>query len=243
LENKLRTLYILQNIDSNLDELEEMKGDLPSEIRELEAKANELKAHKAALEETMKKAFAQRDGADSEILSLKEKVERYKSQQFKVRNNREYDALTKEMDSAADTIARLEKEMDQLEGKATNARNDIEAVTPQIEELDKVLEEKRAALAEVSKSTEVEEQKFRHERQKIVVRIPKADLATYERIRKAKRGKAIVSVKRGACGGCYNRVPPQKILELRQNNKLYMCEHCGRILVSDEIVESASSGA
>jgi uncharacterized protein len=243
LENKLRNLYTLQNIDSNLDELEEMKGDLPSEIRELEAKANELKAHKAALEETMKKAFAQRDGADSEILSLKEKVERYKSQQFKVRNNREYDALTKEMDSAADTIARLEKEMDQLEGKATNARNDIEAVTPQIEELDKVLEEKRAALAEVSKSTEVEEQKFRHERQKIVVRIPKADLATYERIRKAKRGKAIVSVKRGACGGCYNRVPPQKILELRQNNKLYMCEHCGRILVSDEIVESASSGA
>jgi uncharacterized protein len=243
LENKLRNLYILQNVDSNLDELEEMKGDLPSEIRELEAKANDLKARKAALEETMKKAFAQRDGADSEILSLKEKVERYKSQQFKVRNNREYDALTKEMDSAADTIARLEKEMDQLEGKATNARNDIEAVTPQIEELDKVLEEKQAALAEVSKSTEVEEQKFRHERQKIVVRIPKADLATYERIRKAKRGKAIVSVKRGACGGCYNRVPPQKILELRQNNKLYMCEHCGRILVSDEIVESASSGA
>jgi predicted nucleic acid-binding Zn-ribbon protein len=131
--------------------------------------------------------------------------------------------------------------MDQLEGKATNARNDIEAANQQIEELDKVLEEKRAALAEVSKSTEAEEQKYRHERQKIVVRIPKPDLATYERIRKAKRGRAIVSVKRGACGGCFNRVPPQKILELRQNNKVFTCEHCGRILVSDEIVESASS--
>jgi uncharacterized protein len=243
LENKLRNLYALQNIDSNLDELEELKGDLPSEISELDAKANELKAHRAALEETMKKAFAQRDGADSEIVSLKEKLERYKSQQFKVRNNREYDALTKEMDSAVDTIARLEKEMDQLEGKATNARTDIEVDTQQIEELDKVLEEKREALAEVSKSTEAEEQKYRHERQKITVRIPKADLSTYERIRKAKRGKAIVSVKRGACGGCYNRVPPQKILELRQNNRLFTCEHCGRILVSDEIVESASSGA
>jgi uncharacterized protein len=243
LENKLRNLYQLQNIDSNLDELEEMKGDLPAEISDLEAKADELKSRKAVLEETMKKAFAQRDGADSEIISLKDKVERYKSQQYKVRNNREYDALTKEMDSAADTIARLEKEMDQLEGKATNARNDIEAATQQIEELDKVLEEKRAALAEVSKSTEAEEQKYQHERQKILVRIPKADLATYERIRKAKRGKAIVSVKRGACGGCYNRVPPQKILELRQNNRLFTCEHCGRILVSDEIVESASSGA
>ena len=243
MENKLRNLYALQNIDSNLDELEEMKGDLPSEISGLEEKANELKAHKAALEETMKNAFAMRDGADSEIISLREKVERYKSQQYKVRNNREYDALTKEMDNAADTIARLEKEMDQLEGKATNARTDIEAATQQIEELTSILEEKHAALAEVSKSTEAEEQKFRHERQKLVVRIPKADLTTYERIRKAKRGKAIVSVKRGACGGCYNRVPPQKILELRQNNKLYTCEHCGRILVSDEIVESASAGA
>lgn len=241
MENKLRNLYALQKIDSNLDELEEMKGDLPAEISGLEAKASELKAHRAALEETMKKAFAMRDGADSEIVSLKEKVEKYKSQQYKVRNNREYDALTKEMDNAADTIARLEKEMDQLEGKATNARNDIETDSKQIEELDKVLEEKRVALAEVSKSTEAEEQKYRHERQKLVVRIPKTDLATYERIRKAKRGKAIVSVKRGACGGCYNRVPPQKILELRQNNKVYTCEHCGRILVSDEIAESASA--
>jgi predicted nucleic acid-binding Zn-ribbon protein len=242
LENKLRNLYALQSIDSSLDELEEMKGDLPAEIRELEQKADEWKARKAALEETMRNAFVMRDGADSEIVSLREKVERYKSQQYKVRNNREYDALTKEMDNAADTIARLEKEMEQLEGKATNARNDIEAATGQIEELTKALEEKQAALAEVAKSTEAEEEKYRHDRQKLVVRIPKSDLATYERIRKAKRGKAIVSVKRGACGGCYNRVPPQKILELRQNNKLFTCEHCGRILVSDEIVESVSSG-
>ena len=243
MENKLRNLYTLQNIDSNLDELGEMKGDLPAEIGGLEDRANELRSHKTALEESMRNAFAMRDGADSEILSLKEKVERYKSQQYTVRNNREYDALTKEMDSATETIARLEKEMDQLEGKATTARNDIAIVTGQLEELNKVLEEKRAALAEVSRANEAEEEKYRHDRQKLVVRIPKADLATYERIRKAKRGKAIVSVKRGACGGCYNRVPPQMILELRQNNRLFMCEHCGRILVSDEIVESASSGA
>lgn len=242
MENKLRNLYALQSIDSNLDELEEMKGDLPGEIRELEAQADDLKARRASLDETMKNAFAMRDGADSEIVSLREKVERYKSQQYKVRNNREYDALTKEMDNAADTIARLEKEMEQLEGKATIARNDIETTDQKIDELAKVLEEKRTALAEVSKSTEAEELKFQNERQKLVARIPKADLATYERIRKAKHGKAIVSVKRGACGGCYNRVPPQKILELRQNKRVYTCEHCGRILVSDEIVESASSG-
>ena len=241
METKLRALYTLQTIDSNLDELEEMKGDLPAEIRELEARHAEMTAQLAQLEQAMRNAFAGRDNADSEIISLKEKVEKYKKQQFAVRNNREYDALTKEMDTAAETITKLEKEMEALEGRATLARSDIETTKQQLEESSKGLEEKRAALAEVSKSTEAEELKFTHERQKILVRINKPDLTAYERIRKAKKGRAVVPVKRGACGGCFNKVPPQKLLELRQNKKVYMCEHCGRIIVSDEIVESSST--
>lgn len=241
MENKLRQLYALQQIDSSLDELEEMKGDLPTEIKGLEEKASGLESQIKALDDSMKAAFSSRDNADSEIIGLKEKVEKYKTQQFEVRTNKQYDALTREMDNAAANISRLEKEMEILEGKATNARSDIETTRGQLEELTKILDEKRLALAEVSKTTEEEEMKFRHERQNLVVRISKADLAAYERIRKAKKGKAIVPVKRGACGGCYNRVPPQKLLELRQNNKLYMCEHCGRIIVSDEIAETSST--
>jgi predicted nucleic acid-binding Zn-ribbon protein len=82
--------------------------------------------------------------------------------------------------------------------------------------------------------------RFTHERQKLIVHITKADLAAYDRIRRAKKGKAVVPVRRGACGGCHARVTPQKQLELRQNQKLFTCEHCGRILVSDEIVEQAA---
>jgi predicted nucleic acid-binding Zn-ribbon protein len=104
-----------------------------------------------------------------------------------------------------------------------------------------VLGEKRAALAEVSKTTEEEEGKLRHEREKIVHRVAKGDLAQYERIRKAKKGKAVVPVRRAACGGCFARVPPQKLLELRQNSKIYLCEHCGRIIVSDEIAVGKTS--
>ncbi len=241
MESKLRTLYALQYVDTNLDELEEMKGDLPSEIRSFEQKATDLEAQLAALEQTMKTAFTQRDRADAEILALREKVERYKVQQTKVRTNREYDALTKEMDNATETIARLEKEMEGLETKATQARTEIETVRGQVEEVRKALQEKHTDLAEITKTTEAEETKFRNDRQKIVARIPKADIATYERIRKAKKGKAIVAVKRGACGGCFNRVPPQKILELKQNSRIYTCEHCGRILVSDEIVASVNA--
>jgi len=243
LEAKLRQLYALQQIDSNLDDLEELKGDLPARIGDLETQEAALKAQLAALENEMRTAFAQRDNADSEIIALKEKSEKYKTQQFAVRNNREYDALTREMDAAQDTIVRLEKEMEMLEGKATLARNDIEGLKARIAELDGALGEKRTALAEVTKTTEEEEGRLRHEREKIVHKVPKADLAQYERIRKAKKGKAVVPVRRGACGGCFNRVPPQKLLELRQNSKLYLCEHCGRIIVSDDIAVGKTSAA
>ncbi|HTY58687.1 MAG TPA: C4-type zinc ribbon domain-containing protein [Bacteroidota bacterium] len=243
METKLRQLYALQQIDSSLDELEELKGDLPGRIRELEAQETALKEQLAALETTMRTAFTQRDNADGEIIALREKAEKYKTQQFQVRNNREYDALTREMDAAQDTIVRLEKEMEMLEGKATLARGDIETVRASLTELDVLLAEKRTALAEVSRTTEEEEGKLRHEKEKILHRVAKSDLTQYERIRKAKKGKAVVPVRRGACGGCFARVPPQKLLELRQNNKIYLCEHCGRIIVSDEIAVGKTSAA
>lgn len=240
MENRLRNLYALQLIDNSLDEIEELKGDLPAETREAEDKVASLQNQLATLDHEMKTSFAGRDNADSEIINLKGKLEKYKKQQFEVRNNKQYDALSREMDSATATIAKLEKEMETFEGRATTARTDIEALKTSLGEARTILDERRQALAEVSKSTEAEELKYAHQRQKVVARIDKSDLATYERIRKAKKGKAVVPVKRGACGGCYNKVPPQMLLELRHNNKLYMCEGCGRIVVSDELVGSTT---
>jgi len=241
LENKLRTLYTLQLIDSELDEIEEMKGDLPGEVRDLEEKIAGLKAKVKELDDTMKGAFSLRDNADSEIISLRQKIEKYKTQQFEVRNNKEYDALTREMDQAAETIGKLEKEMAALEIKATVARTDIETTKKELEEAEATLTEKRAELAEVSKTTETEELKFKHERDKVLVRISKSDLRTYERIRNAKNGRAVVPIRRGACGGCYTAVPPQKVLELKSNSMWYLCERCGRIIVSEEVAESSNA--
>jgi uncharacterized protein len=241
LEELLRQLYALQQIDSNLDELEELKGDLPGEVRELEEKVEHMKHHIAELQEVVRDSFVQRDSADSEVVNFKDKVEKYKAQQFQVRNNKEYDALTKEMDGAVAMIAKLERDMEGLEGKAVAAKTDLEATQTQLAEFEKALAEKRESLIEVSKTTEEEERQQRHEREKVVARIKKRDLASYERIRNAKKGKAIVRVVRGACGGCFNAVPPQKILELRRNQKMYVCEHCGRILVSEEIAEGKTA--
>jgi hypothetical protein len=243
LENKLRILYALQLVDTALDELEEMKGDLPAETRQLEEKIAKLEADRTALEKAMKEAFIARDEADSGIISFREKREKYRSQQLAVRNNREYDALTREIDFATEEIQRLEDLMESLENKAMTAKNDIAAVNVQLEETKILLEEKRQALTEITKAHEEEELKHRHEREKLLVRLDKTHLEAYDRIRKAKKGKAVVPVRRGACGGCFAKVPPQKILELRQNDRIYHCEHCGRIIVSDEIVETASTNA
>jgi predicted nucleic acid-binding Zn-ribbon protein len=238
LKNKLEYLFALQLIDTDLDSLQEQKGDLPFEVEALENELAAIQARQTAAEQAMRQAFSQRDTADSDIVGLREKLDKFKGQQFAVRSNREYDALTREMDAATETVARLEKEMVTFEVKATTARTEMEELKVKAEAIEKQLAEKRAALAEVSKLTEEEELQHKHERENAVARISKQDLAAYERIRKAKKGMAVVPVQKGACGGCYNRLPPQKLLELRTNEKMYTCERCGRIIVSDEIVET-----
>lgn len=235
MENKLTFLFALQQVDLQMQEIHDLKGDLPGIVDNLEAKASELKTKLQQLNDTIKNAKINRDKADVEIIDLGEKVEKYKSQQLQVKSNKQYDALTKEIESAESRSTQLEKDMELFEGKVQLAKTDIETVTTQYEEVSAELDERKKELKEVNKEHEKEETKLQHEREKLLVRIEKSDLERYERIRKAKGGKAVVAVKRGACGGCFNRVPSQKILELKQNAKFFTCEHCGRILVSDEI--------
>lgn len=234
-------MFALQQVDSALDELHEMKGDLPHIVAELQQKIKGKQTLKKELEETVKRSFVSRDEADSEIIGLKEKIEKYKSQQFQVKTNKQYDTLAREIDQSQERITKLGKELESLEGKATNAKQDAELLAPDIETLTAELAERQKELDAVNKEHEEEELKLNHEREKLVARVSKSDLQWYDRIRKAKDGKAVVAVKRNACGGCFNRVPPQRVLELRKNSTIFTCERCGRILVSDEIVEGAAN--
>jgi len=239
LENRLQLLYSLQLVDSNLDELQEMKGDLPKIVAELSETIKGKLVQKKELDDILKKSIINRDKADVDILSLKEKIEKYKSQQFQVKTNKQYDMLAREVDHAQEKITKLQREMDDLEGKAEFAKEDAEKLRPEIETLQAELADRKKELAAVNKEHEDEELKFQHQREKIVSRISKADYQMYDRIRKAKEGRAIVPLQRNSCGGCFNRVTPQRVLELRKNSILITCERCGRILVSDGIVESA----
>lgn len=238
-EHTLVYLYALQLVDSQLQEVNDLKGDLPTIVADLEAKVSSLKASIKELGAVIKQSKVDRDNADVEIIALAEKMEKYKNQQLNVKSNRQYDALTREIENAETRVRSLEKEMEVSEGKIETARKDTEAANAALGEAQGELDERKKELREVNKENEKEELKLQHDRDKIRARLQKEDLERYERIRNAKGGKAVVPIKRGACGGCFSRVPPQKMLEIRQNSHLYACEHCGRILVSDRVVESS----
>jgi predicted nucleic acid-binding Zn-ribbon protein len=240
-EKRLTYLYALQQLDIQLQEIEELKGDLPSVVKELETQVAESKAKVKELNDLIKRSKVERDDADVQIIALTERIQKYKSQQLQVKSNKQYDALSKEIDASMANIAKLEKDMDSCEARIQTSKTDIETSSAKLEEYSAELGEKQKELREVTKEHEKEESKLRREREKIAAQVGKADLERYERISLAKGGTAVVAVKRGACGGCFNRIPPQKILELRQNSNLFACEHCGRILVSDEIVEMSVS--
>lgn len=239
-EKRLLKLFQMQQIDYELQEIHEMKGDLPAIVDELANRVTSTKAKIKELNELMKQLKKDRNALDIEIIAMTEKLEKYKSQQLQVKSNKQYDALAREIDTVTAKISNLEKEMELLEGKMQVTKTDVENETAAIEKITAEYEERQKELREINKEHEKKEKKLQQQREKLLEKIEKADFERYERIRKAKMGKAVVQVKRGACGGCYNRIPPQKILELRQNSKLFICEHCGRIIVSDDIVAQSA---
>ena len=243
MENRLRLLFSLQRIDTQLDELHDLKGDLPAIVDKLTAELDEKREKERALKESVQQSLTKRDTIDTDIVDLKGKIEKWKTQQFEVKTNKQYDMLAREIDAAQVRITKLVKEMDLLEGQAGVAKEDVERIAPEVAELDAELAERQKELDAVNKEHEEEELKLKHEREKVAVRIKKPDLSMYERIRKAKDGRAVVPVRRNACGGCFNRVPPQRVLELRKNDMFMTCERCGRLIVSDEIVEMTGSGS
>ncbi len=240
METRLTYLFALQQVDSQLQEIHELKGDLPRVVAELQSTFDDSSKKLKELTESVMQLKIERDTTDVELISSTEKIEKYKEQQLQVKSNKQYDALSREIDTMQSHVEQANKNLETFEGKILVSQQDIELLSKEIDSTSAELTEKLAELAEVNKEHEIEETRLVHEREKLVTRIKKEDIDRYERIKKAKKGTAVVAIKRSSCGGCFNRVPPQKLLELRTNNHLFMCEHCGRILVSDDVVEKSS---
>ncbi len=232
--SRIKTLYELQIVDEQLDELEELRGDLPVAVESLRSQMNQIKKEAEEKEEQRMNSLEKRKENEEEVEKLKANQKKFKAQLYNVRNNKEYDALTKEIDHSEEQIKKLEAENDTLADVSKKLADEIEEITPQITELNNDLKLKETDLKEIIKTNAKEEAKLREKRKIIEDQTKKADYSAYMKIRKAK-GKAVVTIKRSACSGCHNIVPSQRQLEIRRNNKLFFCEYCGRILVSSEV--------
>jgi len=191
LYNRLKILYKFQLIDDQLDELEELRGDLPNAVRELEEKINSFKEDISSKEKEQKDSLKKREENEGEIEKQKENQKKFKAQLYQVRNNKEYDALTKEIDHTDDVVSKLGAENDGLADLSKSLTVQIEEIKPKLFELNEALKAKEADLKEIVKANEKEEAKLRKEREKIEEEVKKPDLSAYMRIRKAKRGKAV----------------------------------------------------
>jgi uncharacterized protein len=235
LETRLRTLFELQKIDSQKDELEELRGNLPETIALLEARLAEAENKANELDESIKTTLAKRNQIDDEISMLKAKNEKSKVQLYSVKNNKEYDALMTGIDHSEMKQLELSEEMDRLADNQKKTRENYEEADKTLKAIRKEYEEKSKELNEILKSTEAEELTLNHQREKALVKVNKKDLQIYSKIRNVKK-IAVAPIRRNACSGCHNIVPPQKIVELRKYDKIHTCEFCGRILISDELL-------
>ena len=234
MKNKLRSMYLLQLLDTELDELREMRGDLPEAVQVLENSVHELRTRIEESTAALKIGASERSRKEKETLELIAKIEKYKAQQLQVQSNKEYDALTHEIEMAEATIRQYEDDIERFTSEAETIKTRKEEHEERLKGMDAELTEKQEELQAVLAITAEEEGRLIGKREEALSQIHSNDLEVYVRIRNA-RGKALAPIRRGSCSGCYNIVPPQLILEIKKHNKVYHCEHCGRILVSEEL--------
>ena len=227
-EEKLKTLYQLQTALSAIDEKRALRGELPLEVQDLE---DEIEGLTTRIEKIGKdiadfqKAVLQKKG---EIEEAQMSVARYKSQLDEVKNNREYDTLSKEIEYQTLEIELCNKKIREAQFRIEDKTAELQANEKTVEERKSDLEIKKNELDEIMEETRAEEEKLRAKVKEL--------LASFKRIRKsARNGLGIVYVQRDACGGCFNKIPPQRQLDIKMHKKIIVCEYCGRIMIDPEL--------
>ena len=235
-EEKLKTLYQLQAALSAIDEKRALRGELPLEVQDLEdeiagltTRVDKIKAEIADFQ----RAIAQKKG---EIVEAEGSVARYKTQLNDVKNNREYDTLSKEIEFQTLEIELCNKKIREADARIKEKQEELAANEALIEERSGDLEVKKAELDEIVTETRAEEEKLKEKVKDLEARIETRLLTSFKRIRKnARNGLGIVYVQRDACGGCFNKIPPQRQLDIKMHKKIIVCEYCGRIMIDPEL--------
>ncbi len=238
-EKKLTALYKLQMADSEIDKIRILRGELPLEVQDLEDEVEGLQTRATNFDdeiEKLKKSVADKKNRIKESHLL---IKKYEEQQKNVRNNREFDSLTKEIEFQSLEIELSEKHIKGFEAEAKTKIESIETAKTNLDERKDDLAHKKSELDSIISDTQKEEENLLKKSAEVSQFIEKRLLAAYRRIRKnARNGLAIVSIERNACGGCYNKIPPQRKVDIRSRKKIIVCEYCGRILVDNDLIET-----
>jgi predicted nucleic acid-binding Zn-ribbon protein len=235
-EERLKTLYQLQTTLSGIDEKRALRGELPLEVQDLEDEIEGLTIRVEKIENEIKEfeqAISQKKG---EIETAKASVERYKAQLNDVKNNREYDTLTKEIEFQSLEIELCNKKIREAQFSIEEKKNELAQSHEIIEDRQQALEVKKNELDEIMQETREEEEKLKAKVKDLESKIEPRLLTSFKRIRKnARNGLGIVYVQRDACGGCFNKIPPQRQLDIKMHKKVIVCEYCGRIMIDPEL--------
>ncbi len=235
-EEKLKTLYELQTILSEIDKIKILRGELPLEVKDLEDEIVGLGTRIENITNDIKAVRENLVAFREEMEKAKKNIEKYTADQNNVRNNREFDLLNKEIEYNNLVIEHDEKKIAEAKNQERNKNEELEKSQNMLEERKKDLEMKKNELEEIVTETKAEEEKLREQAHNLEQLIEPRLLASFKRIRKSTRnGLGIVYVERDACAGCFNKIPSQRQLDIRMRKKIIVCENCGRIMIDPEL--------
>lgn len=235
-EQKLQALYELQTTLTAIDEKRALRGELPLEVQDLEDEIAGLDTRIEKIDTEIKEFQSAITMKKGEVQEAQANLERYNNQLNEVRNNREYDSLSKQIDYERLEVELCNKKIKEAMDQVAYRTNDLEIAKTEREERQKDLDEKKSELEDILAETREEETMLKERAKDLEVKIEPRLLSSFKRIRKsARNGLGIVYVQRDACGGCFNKIPPQRQLDIKMHKKIIVCEYCGRILIDPEL--------
>lgn len=238
IEEKLRFLYKLQQVDSKIDKIKLLRGELPLEVQDLEDEIEGLTTRINNYKKEISDLETQINQKKIEIKDAEALIKKYQEQQKNVRNNREYDSLTKEIEYQTLEIELCNKRIKEYTQQIKDKKQQVEQTEKNVEERTHDLNLKKQELDNITQETQKEEDELYHLSEEYAKNIEPRLLTAYKRIRaNARNGLAVVTIQRDACGGCFNKIPPQRQLDIKMHKKVIVCEYCGRILVDDSLLD------
>lgn len=240
-EDKLHALYNIQQLDTRIDKIYLLRGELPLEVKDIEDEIEGLKTRLANIQAEVDAAQNQIAVNRQKIVDAQKAIEKYTAQQEKVKNNREYESIGKELEFQDLEVTAANKHIKDDQIFCEERAKVIEDTKTRLSLREEDLAAKRAELDTIIEETSKDEEKLLAEREVLVAKVDQRMLTAYERVRNSTRNKlAVVTVQRDACGGCFNKIPSQRQLDINSSKKIIVCEYCGRILVSSSFAKESS---